>query len=361
MFKLIRETSLILNGEDAPLILQLSCMNKGRIFSQLQKEERIKIEVLLQQGLSLSGIARQLCRPVSTVSREIKRNGARKYSAVKAQCFTGKRHSHKRKHTVFDQAMIDYIVLQLGSQKWSPELISAEGRKCRVDFISHEWIYQWIWSMKFSQSKMDQKYRTLYKHLKHGSGRKRRGKVRCNRGNILDRQWIDKRPQSASKRRRQGDLEADLVLGKGRKAGLVVAIDRKTRKTWIRKLKSKNAGCVMAKLKQICSSIGNVKTVTLDNDPGFAHHYRLKELGIQTFFTHPFSSQEKGSVENRIGILRMFFPKKTDFTLITEQEIKRVEKALNQRPMRMFNYKSPDEIHISGPYKTKENTFALIS
>lgn len=336
-------------------------MSKGRVFSQLQKEERIKIEVLLQQGLSLSAIAKQLGRTVSTISREVCRNGPIKYKAAKAQYFTGKRHRHKAKHRVFDQAMIDYIVEHLSAQKWSPELISATGRKYRDDFVSHEWIYRWIWRMKFSQSKMDKKYRMLYKHLKHGDGRKRRGKVRCNRGNIIDRQWIEKRPQSACNRRRQGDLEADLVLGKGRKAGLVIAIDRKTRKTWIRKLKTRSAPEVMSELKKICSSIGNVKTVTLDNDPGFAHHYELKKMGIKTFFTHPFSSQEKGSVENRIGVLRMFFPKKTDFFKITKQQVKYVETALNQRPMRMFNYKSPNEIHISVPYKTKKNTFAFIS
>jgi IS30 family transposase len=322
-------------------------MNKGRIFLQLQKEERIKIEVLLQQGLSLRSIALQLNRSVSTLSRELKRNGPRKYSAAKAQYFTGKRHRFKQKRVVFDQAMIDYIVLNLEKNKWSPELISVQGRKWRPDFVSHEWIYRWIWAMKFSQWKEDQQYRLLYKHLKHGTGRKRRGKQRGNRGNIIGRQWIDQRPPLASNRSRQGDIEADLVLGKGRKAGLIVALDRKSRKTWIAKLKSKEASHVMAKLKNICLRIGNVQTVTLDNDLGFAHHYKLNEMGIATFFTHPFSSQEKGSVENRIGTIRMFFPKKTDITLVNENEIKKVEKAINQRPMRMFNYQSSNEIHIS--------------
>ena len=322
-------------------------MLKGRNFLQLQEEERIKIEVLLQQGLSLTAIAIQLSRSVSTISREIKRNGPRVYKARKAQYVTGKRHRQKEKHTVFDQGMIDFIVQQLTTKKWSPEIISVKGKKWRTDFVSHEWIYHWIWQMKTSQWKTDRQYRTLYQYLKHGTRRRKRGKVRCNRGNILEREWIDKRPLSASDRRRQGDLEADIVLGKERKPGLVVAIDRKTRKMWMRKLNSKNAAHVMAKLKQICSAIPTVKTITLDNDSGFAHHYKLKDMGIHTFFTHPFSSQEKGSVENRIGIIRMFFPKKTDFTLIEESEIRKVENLINQRPMRMFNYKSPNEIHIS--------------
>ena len=322
-------------------------MPKGKAFTQLQESERIKIEVLLQQGLSLSDIAGRLSRPVCTISREVKRNGPKKYSAVRAQCFTAKRHRQKRKHTVFDQAMKDFIDLHLQSERWSPELISVQGRKWRADFISHEWIYKWIWSMKFSMRKADSRYQLLYKKLKHGSGRRRRGRKRCSRGNIVGRNWIDQRPKSANTRKQQGHLEADIVLGKGRRPGLLVAIDRKTRKTWIRGLASKQASYIMTKLKRICYIIGNVKTVTLDNDQGFAQHYRLNKMGIDTFFTHPYSSQEKGSVENRIGIIRMFFPKKTDFSVVSERQISKVEQLINQRPMRLFNYKSPNEIHIS--------------
>ena len=82
----------------------------------------------------------------------------------------------------------------------------------------------------------------------------------------------------------------------------------------------------MKKLIGICTKIGNVKTVTLDNDQSFAKHYRLNRIGIRTFFTHPYSSQEKGSVENRIGIIRMFFPKKTDFRQVNEQQVRTVSK-----------------------------------
>lgn len=322
-------------------------MNKGKNFSQLSEGERIKIEVLLQQGLSLTAIGRQLSRSVSTVSREVKRNGPRRYKAARAQYFTDKRHRQKGKHTVFDQTMRDFIELQLRTKRWSPELISVEGRKWRADFISHEWVYRWIWAMKFSMYKTHKKYQLLYRYLKHGSGRKRRGVKRSRRGTIVGRQWVDQRPVVAAKRSRQGDLEADIVLGKDRQPGLLVVLDRKTRKTWIRKLKSKEAHHVIDRLGRICSSIGNVKTVTLDNDQGFAHHYKLNKKGIDTFFTHPNSSQEKGSVENRIGVIRMFFPKKTDFTLVNEQQIKKVEILINQRPMRMFNYKCPNEIHTS--------------
>lgn len=322
-------------------------MSKGKAFTQLSIQERIKIEVLLSQHMSLSAIARALSRPISTITREVKRNGPVTYRATRAQYFTNKRHRQKRKHSVFDQAMKEFITTNLRAKRWSPELISVAGRQWRRDFISTEWIYQWIWKMKFSQSKVDKPFGKLYEYMRHAFRRRKRGRKRHNRGNILERKWIEERPLEVEQRSRIGDLEADIILGKDRQPGLLVALDRKSRKTWLRKLPIKDSPSVMKKLADICSELGNVKTVTLDNDQSFAEHYRLNENGIQTFFTHPYSSQEKGSVENRIGIIRMFFPKKTDFRSVTECQVTEVQKLINERPLRMFNYKSPNEIYIS--------------
>lgn len=322
-------------------------MLKGKSFTHLSNQERIEIEVLLNQGLSLAAIARSLRRPVSTVSREVKRNGPRVYRASVASYFTGLRHRQKLKHSVFDEEMKTFIEKQLVQKRLSPELIAVMGKARYPDFICAEWIYQWIWAMKFSMAATDKKYRKLYQFLRHAHRRRKRGRKRSMRGNILHRRWIDERPAMAHNRERWGDLEADIVLGKNRQPGLLVVLDRRSRKTWIRKLKTKNAPYVMKKLENICNENGKVKTVTLDNDQSFAEHYRLNQLGIKTFFTHPYSSQEKGSVENRIGIIRMFFPKKTDFTKVDERQIKKVQNLINQRPLRMFNYLSPDEIHIS--------------
>jgi IS30 family transposase len=243
--------------------------------------------------------------------------------------------------------MRDFIELHLRSKRWSPELISVIGREWRAEFISAEWIYQWIWQMKFSQVGKDKPYTHLYEYLRHACRRRKRGRKHHMRGNIIDRKWIEDRPQVANLRKRQGDLEADIILGKDRQPGLLVALDRNSRKTWLRKLKIKDTDYVMKKLMGICAQIGKVKSVTLDNDQSFAEHYRLNEKGIRTFFTHPYSSQEKGSVENRIGIIRMFFPKKTDFKKVNVQQVIRIQKNINERPLRMFNYKCPNEIHIS--------------
>lgn len=319
-------------------------MHKVKTFKQLGAQERLRIEVLLQNGFSLSAIARQLNRSVSTISREVKRNSTRVYKAAAAQHLTLSRHQSKAKHTVFDHSMKLFIQNRLCGPRHSPELISAEGRSQLPCFISTEWIYQWIWRMKFSQKASDKPYRELFTYLRHASRKRKRGNQRHKRGNIIGRVWIDKRPKAAEKRSRTGDLECDIMLGKDRKPGLLVALDRKTRKTWIKKLKTKDATYVMKGVKAIVKECGKVKTLTFDNDQSFARHYHLHRMGIKTFFTHPYSSQEKGSVENRIGLIRMFFPKQTQFENISTQQIKNVQNLINNRPLRMFNYKTPNEL-----------------
>ena len=320
-------------------------MLKGKTFAQLSREERSKIEVLLHQGFSYIKIALALERSVSTISREVARNSWKTYRCTSAQALARKRHTEKRKHIVFDQEKKDYISRNLSEMRLSPELISVQGKKLQPDFISAEWIYQWIWRVKFSQKKRDKPFQGLFKYLRHAYRKRKRGNRRNKRGNILQRVWIDQRPEVAGCRKRAGDLECDIMLGKDRKPGLLVALDRRSRRAWIRRLKTKNASYVVRLLQSICKECKGVKTATFDNDQSFAEHYRLHPMGIKTFFTHPYSSQEKGSVENRIGLIRMFFPKQTDFTKVSSADVKKVENLINNRPLRMFNYKTPNQLH----------------
>lgn len=270
-------------------------MHKVTAFTQLSHEERVRLEVLLRQGLSLHAIARELNRAASTLSREVQRNSSdrRHYRAAKAQMKTEGRHRTKAKHRVFDEAMKQLIARGLSEKKLSPELISVEGKKQRPEFVSAEWIYQWIWKMKFSHAKSDRQWRQLWRHLRHASRKKKRGRRTNQRGNIFDRVWIEKRPQSAQSRSRLGHLEADMVLGGKKQAALLVVLDRKSRKTWLRKVNTRDTATVITKLQAVCKQSGGVHTLTLDNDQSFAQHYRLHPLGVKTYFTHPTRHRKK--------------------------------------------------------------------
>ena len=136
------------------------------------------------------------------------------------------------------------------------------------------------------------------------------------------------------------------MLGKNQQSAIVVITDRASIKTKIRRVPKKNS-------KEIAKTIINalrqepmpVKTLTFDNDMAFAlHKFIGGQLNAKTYFTRPYSSQEKGTVENRIGVLRLFFPRgKTDFNIISDVELKTVEQEINNRPVRKFNYRTPDE------------------
>ena len=87
--------------------------------------------------------------------------------------------------------------------------------------------------------------------------------------------------------------------------------------------------------------------MTFDNDQAFSLHQEIAdELNIKTFFTRPYTSQDKGSIENRNGVIRRFYPKKTDFNNVTDNDIKKVETMINNRPVRKFNYKTPNEVYL---------------
>lgn len=322
-------------------------------YTHLTLEQRYQIEALLKTERNYEEIGEIVGVNKSTISREFKRNvskrgiGSLTYDPDNAQEKTDKRHRTKTKRIRFTEEMKNQARDWLINEKLSPELISAKGKRELGDFVSHETIYEWIWESKKSHHKKMRADNRLYLHLKHGRRRRKRGNFKDNRGLIKNRISIEKRPEIINLRKRIGDKEADIVLGKDRQPGLLILTDRKTRMNWIEKIESKEAAHIEQKIRKILNRTAHsVKSITFDNDQAFANHDHLKnDLGIKTYFTHPYTSQEKGTVENRIGVIRRFFPKKTNFAKVTEQEVARVERIINLRPLRMFNYKSAKEIY----------------
>ncbi len=136
------------------------------------------------------------------------------------------------------------------------------------------------------------------------------------------------------------------MMGAHHKSALLVMTDRATLMTGLEKLESKNATLVADKIMEKLSPFNDswVKTLTFDNGKEFAEHEKVAEaLNAKSYFTRPYTSQDKGTVENRIGLIRRFFPKKTDLREISHQRIKEVENLINNRAVRKFNYLSPQE------------------
>jgi transposase, IS30 family len=321
-------------------------------YKQLNSVQRYQIEALLLNGTTQKQIAKTIGVSSSTISRELKRNiakrgrGALEYHAKNAQRRTDQRHAEKPKQLRFTTSMKSYARKKLGVDKLSPKLIEVEGKRDCGEFVSHETIYKWIWQTKAGNKREDRQDKKLYKHLAHGRRRRKRGNRRDSRGLIQNRVSIEHRSQVVEKRNRLGDMEVDLMMGKNHKGSILVMIDRASLYTKLELLTSKNSKVIANKIISRWGKVkGIIKTITFDNDQAFSQHQTVAEnLNAKTYFTRPYTSQDKGSVENRIGVLRRFFPKKTDLRMVTKKEVKEVETKLNNRPVRKFNYKTPNKV-----------------
>lgn len=238
------------------------------------------------------------------------------------------------------------ICQQLKGERWSPELISHVGKQTGDCPLSHERIYQWIWHCKHGNRREDKPYKKLYLYLRHGKRRRKRGNRKDSRGIIPNRVSIEKRPLVVNKRKRVGDIEVDLMMGKNHKGALLVMTDRATLHTRLKKVASKNSDQMARTIvRQLGKNVYKVKTITFDNDKAFsAHQWIAGKLQGKAYFTRPYTSQDKGTVENRIGVIRRFLPKKTDLRLVTDKEIRSIENKINNRPVRKFNYLTANQV-----------------
>jgi len=307
---------------------------------KLTTEDRCKIEALYSAGVTATKIAQQLGRNKSTITRELSRNSVDgMYQYEEANKLAKKRRSCGGAPKITgDNWTFVRMLLYL---KWSPEQISGwlKDNPGVGFYLSDQWIYEYI-------HKNQAKGGDLYEHLRRAGRPYRNGKFRPYRGSIKDRISIEERPEIVDKRLRIGDWEVDSVIGKLNKSSLVTLVERVSRYTIILKVNSKEAQVVAKAIVERAKEMKlTMHTITGDNGTEFAEHRHIaQELDIDFFFTHPYSSWEKGTNENTNGLLRQYFPKGTDFNIISDDTISTVEDELNNRPRKCLKYKSPIEI-----------------
>ena len=309
--------------------------------------------VLKEEGLNNKEIAEILERHPSTIGREFKRNSTsidrrlnnspkkkKVYLPDKAQNKYKQRRKKAKKATFpLKKPWIYKYVQKKLKIGYSPEIISGCIEKELEERISHECIYQFIYS-KLGKKRGWWEY--LVRH--HEKRRKWKGR-KSRKGKIIpNRISITKRPVEANERTEFGHFEGDSIVGKNRKgAGLHTNVCRFSRMTFIKKLErktAKNTAKVMIDIyKQIPEEL--IHSCTLDNGSEFCSHEKVtKEIGIKIYFAHPYRSWERGTNENTNGLIRRFFPKGTDFDDISEEEIQAVEDWINDRPRKCLNFKT---------------------
>jgi len=322
-------------------------------YKRLTIQERENISRSLAQQITLLAKAKEMGRSPSTISREIKRNsGKSSYRAFSASQ-TAKRAATSRrggKSKIAQQEQLRGYVLQKLREEWSPEEIS---KRAKIEYagnmdmqVSHEAIYQYIYVLPRGELKQilikalrqEHKYRRTQKS----------GKTEEKRGKIANMLSIEERPAEVADRTVPGHWEGDLILGKNKRSALGTMVERTTRYTILVPLGSqKDAVSVRKAYAETFKTVPNElsKTLTYDQGKEMSEHQQFTiDTGMQVFFAHPGSPWERGTNENTNGLIRQYFPKGTDFSQVSVDEIKKVQRKLNDRPRKALNFYKPNEV-----------------
>ena len=311
-------------------------LNMGHVTSA----QRYTIEVMLAQGHKQKDIAATINKDKSVVSREIRRNCDKRSGEYKSD-LADRKYEHRKRTKVKSikfTPKVKKIVDKKLKLQWSPEQISNACHAENQDMVSHERIYQHIIEDKKNGG-------ALYLNLRRKKKYRNRIGNKDNRGKIKNTKSIKDRPSIVDDRKRLGDFEVDLIIGANHKGALLTINERKTGFAIIRKLTSKNADHVAKQIVKALKPIAHLcKTITSDNGKEFAEHeFVSKELGIDFYFADPYASWQRGANENYNGLVRQYFPKKSSFVNITNTNVKRVQKLLNNRPRKRLGFISPLE------------------
>lgn len=316
--------------------------------------EREKIQEMLWQKASIRSIATVIDRSPSSVSREVRRNNKthrKRYTPrVAHERALAKRRSRGRVERLKNDSIRSYVVEKLKTG-YSPEQISG---RLSVEHpnqkISHEAIYQYIYAQihrnGYGYVKPGKEDLRVYLKRRH-KRRARKGMRRSQRVLIPKGISIDTRPVIVERRTRVGDWESDSVEGVRHTPGINTLVDRKSGLVLITKLRDKTSNATTQAINTRLLLLPKTArhTATFDNGSENQKWREIEQVtGIACYFAHPYSSWERGSNENCNGLIRWYFPKGTDFATVTDEEIRTVEIALNNRPRKRLGWRTPLEV-----------------
>lgn len=323
----------------------------------LTLQERCFIEIRLKEGWSPYKIAKTINRPINTVLNEIKRgsvkqikNGeeiTRYFADVGDRVYKKNRENCRGKYKLLKcSEFIDYVVKKVLKDNWSLDACFGEAKASerfdRDEMVCTKTLYNYIdlGFIKIKNTDLPMKLRF----------NRRKNVIRMNKRNLG--RSIEERDKAIETRREFGHWEIDTVEGIKDKEDcvLLTLIERKTLNSIHRKLPGKTASAVDEALANIKDEFGSkfsevFKTITADNGSEFANLSDLENNSdTKVYFTHPYSSFEKGCNERHNGLIRRFIPKGKAIFQYTIDEITRIEDWINTLPRRKLNYKTPEEL-----------------
>ena len=363
-------------------------------YTHFTLESRIKLEGFLDDGKPIREVGRILQKTPSAIHAEIRRNQLKpeeyqnsrivgvehrikqplntyRYSGIGAQYKANQRRFNanqiRRRLQAVNPGPIEKLIIRKIKQRWSPEQISGalrfgritiEGVKIKI-ILAVQTIYDWIYRY----------HKELKKYLRHIRGYRHNRQYYINKQKRKEREQlrnISKRPEIVNERARIGDWEGDTVLGRGHGATGRIAtwVERKTgfliafllppltpeqmalpedEKELLRLTMSMRFadGTIKALKERVVSK--RIKTLTMDNgteNNGFEWIERALP-NAKIYFANPYHSWERGSNENTNGLLRQYFPKSSDFRQITQRDLDKAVREINNRPRKRLKYRTP--------------------
>ena len=324
-----------------------------KTYEQIKETERHAIALGLQQKQSIRAIARALGRSPSTISREIHRNaGGNGYVSRFAQQRCHKRRIHSRSQPkLHRQGVLFRQVCEYLHLHWSPQQIAGHLNKLhpndRLQRVSHESIYTCIYAQPRGELRKELVSCLRMAHAKRWP----RSKGNDRRGEIKDLLSIHVRPPEIEDRQLPGHWEGDLIKGANNASAIGTLVERTTRLVVLVKLPHPHPATAAHVLEAFSDKLNAIArpmrgSLTYDRGSEMAEHARLTEnTGMKVYFCDPYSPWQRGSNENTNGLLRQYFPKGTDLSGYTQQQLDAVADELNGRPRMTLGYCTPLEVY----------------
>jgi len=332
-----------------------STTNERKKGQHLTFEERVIIQTRLKDGFSRRAIAKEIGCAVSTVCNEIKRGSVELYKGrihrykAKAgqEAYEEHRRSCRRPYDFLEKsAFIAYVEKHFFEDHWSLDacvgraLADQSFQRCEMVCTKTLYAYADLGLLRIRNIDLPTKLRRSGKHRR----------IRNNK-RILGRS-IEERPESINERTEFGHWECDLVIGSksDEDDALLTMIERKTREYWMIRIANKRPESVMAALESLKAQYSEhfsdvFKTITTDNGSEFASLSELEKTAkTLVYFAHPYTSCEKGSVENHNGLIRRFIHKGKRIDSYSDEQISQVELWCNSLPRKMLGYQTPDDL-----------------
>ncbi|MBR5675017.1 MAG: IS30 family transposase [Neisseriaceae bacterium] len=305
-------------------------------YNHLTEVERYHIQWYLANDFSLRKIAIALERNVSTISREIARCKAAGFVCYFADYKNKIEKVSKREAYKLKGKLLKTVKFLL-KKKFSPEQISGRLWVKKGIKISHTAIYNWI----YHKAEDKEIYKKELRFVSRNRQKNKRGKV-----HIPFRVGIEQREDKAKLTQQIGNLECDTILGKGNKSAVLTMVDMLSKFVFVCQVNGIKAKSTEEAVIDCLKGVKNhIRTLTMDNGREFCNHLVFgKVLGAKTYFTNPHSPWEKGLIENTNLLIRQYFPKGTDFNLISDDELKSVQDELNNRPRKSLGWQTPKEV-----------------